>query len=238
MSEYLLKYKNVDISYEGQPVVCGAELEIAPGTITAIVGDSGSGKSTLIKASLGLLGNDGRIDGGAILLRDQDLTQLNNRQLRQVRGRQVGMIFQNPGASLCPVRKIGPQFYETIRSHGKLDKRQARREILSLFEQLRLRDGERVLDSYPFELSGGMVQRVAIVLALVLKPELILADEPTSALDVTVQAEVVRMLMHVREIFGTAILMVTHNMGIADHMADRIVVMKQGRLAEQGGNNG
>jgi len=234
MSDILLKYQAVDISYAGQKVVENADFQINTGEILGIVGESGSGKSTLVKAALGILNNEGRVDRGKILFHGKDLTTMYGEPLRRIRGAEIGMVFQNPGASLSPIRKISEQFYETIREHRRLDKQSAKEEILLLFEKLQLWDGERILDSYPFELSGGMNQRVAIALTMMLQPSLILADEPTSALDVTVQSQVIKELMQIRDLFGTSILIVTHNIGVAAHMADQIVVMRQGRIVEKG----
>lgn len=234
MKRTLLEYRKVNICYSGAPVVEDINLQMKPGEILGIVGESGSGKSTLMRAALGILETEGNVESGEILFQGENLIAMPERQLRQIRGKGIGMVFQNPGASLCPVRKIGQQFYETIREHEKLDKRKAKDEILQLFEKIHLRDGERILNSYPFELSGGMNQRVAIALSMILKPPLILADEPTSALDVTVQAQVVKELMKMRELFGTGIIIVTHNMGVAAHMSDRVIVMKDGRIVESG----
>lgn len=234
MREALLEYKDIAIGYMGETVVHDVNLQIMPGEIVGVVGESGSGKSTLLRAALGVLGKEGVVERGSILSYGQNLTQMKEDEMRRIRGERIGMIFQNPGASLCPVRKIGVQFYETIREHRRLDKQRARIEILELFEKIHFRDGERILNSYPFELSGGMNQRVAIALALILHPHLILADEPTSALDVTVQAQVVKELLFIRKQYQTGILIVTHNMKLAAHMADQLVVMKDGRIVEQG----
>lgn len=234
MEQALLEYQKVNICYSGIRVVQDVELQVMPGEILGIVGESGSGKTTLIKSALGILGTEGLVESGRILFQGEDLETFSRERLRQIRGSGMGMIFQNPGASLCPVRKIGSQFLETMREHKSLNKKEAKNEILEFFWKMNLRDGERILNSYPFELSGGMNQRVAIALAMILRPSLILADEPTSALDVTVQAQVVKELMEMREIFGTGILIVTHNIGVAAHMADRVVVMKDGKIIEKG----
>lgn len=234
MKQALLEYQKVNICYSGTRVVQDVDLQMKPGEILGIVGESGSGKTTLIKSALGILGTEGQVESGRILFRGEELKTLSKERLRQVRGSGMGMIFQNPGASLCPVRKIGTQFLETMKEHKTLNKKDAKYEILEHFEKMNLRDGERILNSYPFELSGGMNQRVAIALAMILRPSLILADEPTSALDVTVQAQVVKELMEMRDIFGTGILMVTHNIGVAAHMADRIIVMRDGKIIESG----
>ena len=144
------------------------------------------------------------------------------------------MVFQNAGASLCPIRKIGDQLYEAVIQHERVSRTEVRRRAMELFEKMKLSEGSRILDSYPFELSGGMNQRVGIMMAMILKPALLLADEPTSALDVTIQAQVVREMMKLRDTFGTSIIIVTHNIGVVEHMADNIAVMCQGKLVEYG----
>ena len=146
----------------------------------------------------------------------------------------MGMIFQDTEASLCPIRSIGDQLYESVCQHEKVSREEVRKRALELFGKMRLDDGERILNSYPFELSGGMNQRVGIMMAMVLKPDLLFADEPTSALDVTVQAQVVQEMMKMRKVYGTGIVIVTHNIGMAEHMADKIAVMYQGRIIEYG----
>ena len=144
------------------------------------------------------------------------------------------MIFQDAGASLCPIRTIGDQIYESMRAHKKVSRNEAKDRAMELFEKLNFKDSQRVWDSYPFELSGGMNQRVGIVMAMLLEPELLFADEPTSALDVTVQAQVVREMMAMREAFGTGIVVVTHNIGVVSFMADTVAVMCKGKLVEYG----
>jgi ABC-type dipeptide/oligopeptide/nickel transport system ATPase component len=146
----------------------------------------------------------------------------------------MGMIFQNAGASLSPIRTIGDQMYESARAHEKVSRLEVDARALDLFARINLSDGRRILESYPFELSGGMNQRVGIVMAMMLKPDLLFADEPTSALDVTVQAQVVEELLALREAFGTAIVIVSHNIAVIEKMADSIAVMKDGELVEYG----
>lgn len=234
MGQPILAMENLEISYNGKTVVEDANLTIEPGQILGIVGESGSGKSTLIKAAMGLLGGDGAVTGGDILYKNQNITELKGEELRRLRGPEMGMIFQNTGASLCPIRTIEDQLCEAVLQHEKMSRQEIRDRALNLFEKMRLSDGERILKSYPFELSGGMNQRVGIMMAMILKPDLLFADEPTSALDVTVQAQVVREMMKMRELFGTAIAIVTHNIGVVEYMADKVAVMYQGRLVEYG----
>lgn len=146
----------------------------------------------------------------------------------------MGMIFQNTESSLCPIRKIGDQLYESVSQHEKVTRNEVRERALELFAHMRLADGRRILNSYPFELSGGMNQRVGIMMAMILKPDLLFADEPTSALDVTVQAQVVKEMMKMRELYGTGIVIVTHNIGVVEYMADKAAVMHEGNLVEYG----
>ena len=181
-----------------------------------------------------MLGEEGFVDRGDVWFQGRKITDLPQEELRCIRGDQVGMVFQNTGASLCPIRTIGDQFQEMLIQHGKKDVGENHAQILKLLEGLSLPDGERILRSSPFELSGGMNQRVGIALAMVLRPKLLLADEPTSALDVTVQAQVMREFLGLRERYGTSIVIVAHNMGLLYHMTDRLLVMRDGRVVESG----
>ncbi|MHB1651483.1 MAG: ABC transporter ATP-binding protein [Desulfitobacteriaceae bacterium] len=209
-------------------------LEAKQGQIISIVGESGSGKSTLIRAVLGLLSAGGRVTEGRILFDGKNLLANTERQWQQLRGSKIAMVFQDAGRYLNPIRRIGNQYVESIQSHTSLSKAQCRSMALNMLHKMRLQDGEHILRSYPFELSGGMKQRVAVAMAMTMQPRLLLADEPTSALDVTIQAQVVRQMMELRHEFGTAIVIVTHNMGVASYMADKIGVMQKGILVEWG----
>ena len=236
--EAILKIKGLkSYYYSGQnviPAVDGVDLDIYPGEIVGIVGESGSGKSTVIKAAMGLLGKNGAVTRGDIYYRGKNVLEAKGEELRKMRGPGMGMIFQNTGASLCPIRRIEEQLYESVLQHEKISRFEVRRRALELFEKMKLRDGERILKSYPFELSGGMNQRVGIMMAMIMNPDLLFADEPTSALDVTVQAQVVREMVKLRELFGTGIAIVTHNIGVVEYMADQIAVLYQGKLVEYG----
>lgn len=234
MVEPILAVEHLQACYSGRPVLEDINLTIEPGQILGIVGESGSGKSTLIKAAMGLLGNDGAVTRGDILYKNKNVTDVRGEELRKLRGPEMGMIFQNTGASLCPIRTIEDQLYESVLQHEKTSKQEIKERAMDLFEKMKLSDGERILKSYPFELSGGMNQRVGIMMAMILRPSLLFGDEPTSALDVTVQAQVVREMMKMRELFGTAIAIVTHNIGVVEYMADKVAVMYQGRLIEYG----
>lgn len=234
MGQPLLDIQHVEISYAGTPVVHDVTLQMQPGEILGIVGESGSGKSTVIKAAMGLLGKNGAVTRGDIYYRGKNVLEAKGEELRKMRGPGMGMIFQNTGASLCPIRRIEEQLYESVLQYEKISRFEVRRRALELFEKMKLRDGERILKSYPFELSGGMNQRVGIMMAMIMNPDLLFADEPTSALDVTVQAQVVREMVKLRELFGTGIAIVTHNIGVVEYMADQIAVLYQGKLVEYG----
>ena len=238
MMSNILEYRNVDIHYGKKQVIENVSLSMKPGEILGIVGESGSGKSTLIRAAMGLLGEGGTVTQGQILYQGTnttiDMTQIHGEEMRRLRGAEIAMIFQNAGASLCPSRTIEEQLYEAVLEHESISKGEIRDRALELFEQLRFTNGEQILKSYPFEFSGGMNQRVGIVLAMVLRPRLLLADEPTSALDVTVQLQVLREMKKLRDMYGTSIVLVTHNIGVVNYLADHVAVMHQGKLVEYG----
>ena len=238
MMSNILEYRNVDIHYGKKQVIENVSLSMKPGEILGIVGESGSGKSTLIRAAMGLLGEGGMVTQGQILYQGTnatiDMTQIHGEEMRRLRGAEIGMIFQNAGASLCPIRTIEEQLYEAVLEHESISKGEIRDRALELFEQLRFTNGEQILKSYPFEFSGGMNQRVGIVLAMVLRPRLLLADEPTSALDVMVQLQVLREMKKLRDMYGTSIVLVTHNIGVVNYLADHVAVMHQGKLVEYG----
>ena len=210
----LLSYRAVEISYNGIPAVRDVSFTLQPGEILGIVGESGSGKSSLIRAALGILGQGGQVTRGEIRYRDRNLPELTEKELRKIRGAGIGMIFQDAGSSLCPVRTIGSQIFESLSAHRRITRQESDTEALELFTRLGFREGERILASYPFELSGGMNQRVGIAMAMLLKPEILLADEPTSALDVSIQRQAVEELLLLRELYGTALVLVTHNLGV------------------------
>ncbi|MCD8222982.1 MAG: ABC transporter ATP-binding protein [Clostridiales bacterium] len=232
--EALLQYESVEVLFGERAVIHDVNFSLHPSEILGIVGESGSGKSTLLKAALGLLGENGVMTGGKLLYRGQNILALSESAMRKIRGAEIGMIFQNVEASLCPVRAIGDQIYESMAAHGRISRGLAREKALTLFEKLKFKDGERLWKSYPFELSGGMNQRVGIAIAMLMEPSVLLADEPTSALDVAVQRQVVREMLQMRELFGTAIILVTHDIGVVSAMADTILVLKDGRVMEYG----
>ena len=226
----LLDVQHVDVSYNGRAVVHDVSFQLEAGEILGIVGESGSGKSTVIRAAMGLLGNTGAVTRGDIYYKGQSVTAAGAEELRRMRGPAMGMIFQNTEASLCPIRSIGDQLFESVCQHEKASREEVRDRALELFDRMRLNDGERILNSYPFELSGGMNQRVGIMMAMVLRPALLFADEPTSALDVTVQAQILELFLELRKKMGMSILLITHSPGVAARTADRVALMKDGEL--------
>ena len=232
--EELLRYDHVDISYNGFLAVKDVSFTLEPGEILGIVGESGCGKSTLIKAAMGLLGSAGMVTRGDIWYKGKNLPDLPPKELRKLNGPELGMIFQSAGSSFCPIRTIEAQLYETMTEHEKTSKAEFLDRAMELLGKLGFEDGKRILGSYPFELSGGMQQRVGIAAAMLLNPSVLLADEPTSALDVSVQKQVVEEMLLVRKTFGTAIVLVAHNIGVIGAMADKVLVMKDGEAVEYG----
>jgi len=232
----LLEFCDLSISYpkRARPAVDHVSFAVPEGAIVVVVGESGSGKSTLLRAALRLLPGEGTISGGSIRFGDTELTALSERDMRRLRGERIGMIFQDAGLYMDSRKTIRYQYIESIRAHLKLSAAEAEALARDMFSRMALTEPERILSAYPFELSGGQKQRAAIAMAMTMKPDLLLADEPTSALDVTVQAQVVRQIMQLRAQFGTTVLLVTHNMGVASFMADYIAVMQGGRLVEWG----
>ena len=230
----ILTYESVEISFGGRTVVQDVNFSLKSGEILGLVGESGSGKSTLIKAAMGLLGSDGLVTKGDIRYMGQNILDIPEKEKRKVRGAKIGMIFQDAGASLCPIRTIGEQIYESMRVHVKITRSEAKDRAMELFEKLNFKDSQRVWDSYPFELSGGMNQRAGIAIAMLMNPPILFADEPTSALDVSVQRQVVKEMLKLRELFGTAIIIVTHDIGVVRSMDDTVLVLKDGKAVEYG----
>ena len=230
----LLEIKNVDISYGKNLTVKNCNLNLEKGEICSIVGESGSGKTTVIRAVMGLLPGAGRVSAGNITYDGIDLLKLTHKEWRKLRGHDVSMIFQDSGAMMNQTRLIGDSYVEYIRTHEEISKEDAWAKGIEMIERMRLPDGDRIMRSYPFQLSGGQRQRVGIAMGMTYQPKLLLADEPTSALDVTTQAQIVRQFMELRDEYGTSIIIVTHNLGVAAYMGDKIVVMKQGEVVDQG----
>ena len=232
----LLKVSDLDISYNknNSPVVQNVNFELDEGKILTIVGESGSGKTTVIRAILNVLPGGGRVSRGSIIFGGKNLMALDSAGWRSLRGKEISMIFQDAGNMMNPVRTIGSQFVEYIQVHSDLDKKSAYEMAIDKLTLMNLPNPENILNSYTFELSGGMRQRVGIAMAITFQPKLLLADEPTSALDVTTQAQIVGELMFITRGTGAAMIMVTHNLGVASYLSDDLMVMSQGKVVEYG----
>ena len=235
----LLNVEHLSVSFflDGHHVlraVDGFDLEIAPREIVGLVGESGSGKTVFALSVLRLVPPPGRITAGRIRWKGRDLRELTGREMRAVRGRQVAMIFQDPQAALNPVRPVGAQIEAIIRRHRGMTGSDARDEAVRLLRVVRIADAERRLTQYPHEFSLGMCQRIMIAMALACRPDLLIADEPTASLDVTIQAQIMDLLLEVREQFGTSILLISHDLGVVAGLCDRVGVMYLGRLIECG----
>ena len=233
VGEPVLSVRDLVVRYQTDdgpvPAVNGVSLDLAPRETYAIVGESGSGKSTVALALLALV----PAAGGEIRLGGRNLATLGRAELRRLRGREIAMIFQEPMTSLNPVLTLGYQLVETIRLHQPMDRAAARVRAVEMLEKVGISDPARRLDQYPHELSGGMRQRVMIAMALSCNPRVLVADEPTTALDVTVQAQILSLLDRLREEFGTAVVLITHDIGVVAETADRIGVMYAGQLIEE-----
>lgn len=223
-------------SDNGQPQQALKDISIkVPGrSIVGLVGQSGSGKSITAMSILRLLYNKKHTTTGTIQYRDQDLLTVSRKQLEEIRGREISMIFQNPMSSLNPVYRVGPQVEEALKQTRQFTPSQRKEKVLAMFREMGIRQPERCYHSYPHELSGGMQQRVMIAMAMITEPRLIIADEPTTALDVTVQAQILEQLRYLRDTYGTSILLITHDLGIVSHYCDYVYVMYQGQIVEQG----
>ena len=233
----LLRIEGLSVSYRDRErtvrALGGVDLTLRAGQILGIVGESGCGKSTLAHSVLQLLPANGRIDAGGVFFEGADLTRIAGESLRSVRGRRIAMIFQDPVSGLNPVLTIGRQVEEMIRTHVRVSKREAREMALDALRAQGLPDAPRVAEAYPYQLSGGMCQRVMIAIATVMQPAIIIADEPTSALDVTMQAAILQELRDLRARTGMAVLLITHDLGVIANIADDVAVMYAGRIVEE-----
>lgn len=231
MREILLDVSNLSIAYEKpeNKVVDSFQMKLETGKVTAIVGESGSGKTSVIRGMMGILNPSGIITEGTVIFNQQSLLQQKKNKI----GKDMSFVFQNSSSTLNPIMTIGKQYIEYIRVHSKISKKEARILAIETLKKVQLKDAEHTMHCYPFELSGGMQQRVGIAMAITFNPKLILADEPTSALDVTTQIQVLELLKDINKTYGTAIVMVTHNLGAASFLADDCIVMLKGKIVEQ-----
>ena len=238
MSQPLLEVKNLHIEFPTRRGILKAvedvSFAIAPGEVLGVVGESGAGKSLTGAAIIGLLEPPGRIAGGQILLDGKRIDNLPYEQMRKIRGRQIGAIFQDPLTSLNPLYSIGRQLIETITTHLALNEAAARERAIKLLEEVGIPAARERIEHYPHQFSGGMRQRVVIALALAAEPKVIIADEPTTALDVSIQAQIITLLKGLCRNHGTAVMLVTHDMGVIAETADRVAVMYAGRVVEIG----
>jgi len=235
-SEPLLSIHDLCVSFFTRmgelPAVRGIDLEIHRGHTLALVGESGSGKSVTAMAVMGLVDPPGRVIRGQVHFDGQELTQLRSAALRAIRGRRIGMVFQEPMTSLNPVFSVGEQIAEVLRIHRKASPAEARDRAIEMLRKVGIPAAEKRVDAYPHELSGGMKQRVMIAMALICGPDLLIADEPTTALDVTIQAQILDLLTQLQEEMGMAILLITHNLGVVAHFAREVAVMYAGKIVE------
>lgn len=238
MASPVVGVHNLSVEYRGKDhvvyAVNGVSFDLHAGQVLALVGESGSGKTTIALSIPRLLPGEGHVTSGEVLFHDRDLLRIGEDELRRVRGRQISMIFQDPVAGLNPVITVGDQVAEILTSHLDISKKDARKQTPSILASAGLADAERVAKAYPFQLSGGMCQRVMIAIATALDPQVIIADEPTSALDVTVQAQILHELDRLRHDDGTAILLITHDFGVVANIADNVAVTYAGRVVERG----
>jgi peptide/nickel transport system ATP-binding protein len=219
---------------DGRPILRGVSIDVAPGETLGLVGESGAGKSTIAKALLGIQPRTIRITSGRIVFDGRDLRNLPKRELNQIIGDQIALIPQDPLTALNPGRRIEGQLTDGLRLRRKMRWHPARQRALQLLEEVQIRDPERVLRAFPHELSGGMRQRILIAAAFALEPKLIIADEPTTALDVTVQKQVLRLMRHLQASHHTAIVFVTHDLGVVAQICDRVTLLFEGRVVESG----
>ena len=215
-------------------VLKGINLSVPKGKVLGLVGESGCGKSVTMLSAMGLLPKRNCEISGSIRFDGQELLNMPVKELQKIRGKRIAMVFQDSGAALCPIRTVGNQIYESMREHERISRKECAERAVRMMAKIGLKDGERVLQSYPFELSGGMNQRVGICISMLQNPSLLLADEPTSALDVTIQKQVVEEMLLMRKEYGTAMIVVTHNIGVVEKMADKVLVLKNGKVREYG----
>lgn len=232
----ILKVNNLHTYFRTEhgliPSVNGVSFEVKEGETLAIVGESGSGKSVTALSIMGLIEPPGKIEKGEVLFQDKDLTKVSNNEYRKMRGNDIAMVFQEPLSSLNPLFTIGNQISESIKLHQNVDRKEAKKRSIEMINHVGIPRPDKVYDSFPHTLSGGMRQRVMIAIALSCQPKLLIADEPTTALDVTIQAQILKLMNDLAKEEDTAILMITHDLGVVAEMADKVVVMYAGQVVE------
>ncbi|MDI3317514.1 MAG: ABC transporter ATP-binding protein [Bacillota bacterium] len=238
MTERLLQVDDLKTIFRTEDGVAravdGVSFDLGRGETLGIVGESGSGKSVTSLSIMRLISDPpGRIAGGRILFEGRDLLRLSEREMRKIRGNEISMIFQEPMTSLNPVFTVGYQIEESIRLHQKVDARESRARAIEMLRRVGIPSPEVRVDQYPHQMSGGMRQRVMIAMALACNPKLLIADEPTTALDVTIQAQILELIKELKKEFGTAVLLITHDMGVVADMCDRVIVMYAGKVVEE-----
>ncbi len=242
MSNNIIEIKDLRVNLMTQRgiiyAVQGVNIDVKKGEVHGVVGESGSGKSVSTKSILKLHDDDKTEYGGTIKFNDdgieKDLLSLSERKLRDIKGKDISMIFQDPMTSLDPIMKAGEQIAEVIRVKKKLNKKEAKEYVINIFEEVGILPAEKRYEQYPFEMSGGMLQRVMIAMALACKPKLIIADEPTTALDVTIQAQILDLMKNLQKQKGTSIIFITHNLGVVAEICDTVSVMYAGKIVESG----
>lgn len=237
VSEPILRVRDLAVTFPTQDgpatVVDGVDMDLYPGEIVGLVGESGSGKTMTALAVMGLLPAGGRVSGGEVTFAGRDMLTMSPREMRSIRGREIGMIFQEPRRSLDPCFSIGDQVAEAVRAHHDVSRKQAWSRAVEMLERVHIPDAAHRAKEYPYQFSGGQCQRVMLAIALVCRPRLLLADEPTTALDVTVQAEMLAVLDELRREMDLAVLLVTHDLGVVAETCDRVKVMYAGQIVEQ-----
>ena len=239
MQQNILEIKDLVVSFASDGrrdravAVNGVDLAVPAGKTVGLVGESGCGKSVTSLSVMGLLAENGRVDAGEARFNGVDLLKLSDREMRRLRGNRISMIFQEPMTSLNPVLTVGRQVSEVLRLHGGLDKAAARARTVEILGEVGIPEPERRYSSYPHQLSGGLRQRVMIGMAMALKPDLLIADEPTTALDVSIEAQILRLMRRLQRDHGTAILMITHNLGVVAEICDEVCVMYAGEVVER-----
>lgn len=239
MSDFLLEVEDLEVHFRSSSSVVkavnGVSFTLNKKETLGIVGESGSGKSVTATALLRLIPNPpGKIAGGRILFEGKDILALSEKEMRSIRGNEISMIFQDPMTSLNPVFTVGNQIIESIRTHRKVSKKEAKKAAIEMLQLVGIPEAEKRMDMYPHEFSGGMRQRVMIAIALACNPKLLIADEPTTALDVTVQAQILDLMRHLQDTIDTSIIMITHDLGVVWEMCDQVIVMYAGNTVESG----